>query len=115
MSQQLDLLDSGAPRFPRARRSDPKSSHQAAAAGEKSGGLSAQLELVRTAVNRWAGYTSRELASLMQDHGISFQRAFDRYVIARRLPELERLGHVRKGAIRDCTAGGRPSVTWWPA
>lgn len=102
---QTDLFDSGAPRFPRARRSDPASSHAAAAHGEKTGALAAQMAQVNAAVNNWPGHTSRELALEMKA---------DRYMIARRLPELERLWKVRKGAIRDCTAGGRPAATWWP-
>lgn len=104
-AQQLDLLAGGAPRFPRARRADPASSHQAAAAGEKSGRLAVQMAQVRAAVNHWAGCTSRELAAHMQA---------DRYMLARRLPELEQLREVRKGSIRGCNAGGRPAVTWWP-
>lgn len=102
---QLDLLLTGAPRFPRARLADPSSSHQAAAAGEKSGRLAAQMAQVLSAVRQFVGHTSRELALAMQA---------DRYLVARRLPELERLGEVRKGEIRDCRAGGRPAVTWWP-
>lgn len=103
--RQLDLLASGSPRFPRARRSDPTSSHSAAAAAENSGQLAAQMALVKSAIRQFAGFTSRELAGKMHA---------DRYMLARRLPELERLGLVRKGKIRICMAGGRPAITWWP-
>lgn len=33
--------------------------------------------------------------------------------MTRRLSKLERYGLVRKGPVRRCEAGGRPSVTWW--
>jgi hypothetical protein len=37
----------------------------------------------------------------------------DRYVTARRLPDLERTGQAEKGNARMCTVTGRNCVTWW--
>lgn len=88
-----------------ARRTDPASSHAAAAEVTRSGRLAAQKAQVLAAVRQWPGRTSLELASRM---------AADRYVIARRLPDLEKDGLVRKGGIRQCSAGSRPAVEWWP-
>lgn len=36
----------------------------------------------------------------------------DRYAAARRLPELERDGLVRRGPARRSRVGGRPGVVW---
>ncbi len=47
--------------------------------------------------------TSRELAKIGQ---------MDRYVVARRLPELERAGLVRKCGARICGIGDGRAVTW---
>jgi len=38
----------------------------------------------------------------------------DRVMPARRLPDLEKLGFVKKGDIRHCAATGSQCVTWWP-
>lgn len=98
---QLDLLTD----IPRARATDPVSSHLAAEEVRDSGRLGQQQAAVLAAVKRHPGLTSRELAVMM---------ATDRYIVARRLPELEPV-HVRKGDARKCRVGDRPAVTWWPA
>lgn len=89
---------------PRARKSDPLTSHLAAAEGEKSGRFKAQAKQVLEAVKAFPGRTSRELAR---------EAKMDRYVFARRLPELETDGEVRKGEPRECWVGKRQAVTWW--
>lgn len=87
-----------------ARRTDPASSHLAAAEVVRSGVRGEQQRGVLTAVWRWDGRTSAELARLA---------GMDRYAAARRLPELENRGLLRKGPIRPCAVTRRPSVTWF--
>lgn len=107
--QQPDLF--AAPLFearlyadlPRARRSDPETSHEAAEAILKTGELGRQQLAVLAAVKRWPGLTSLELGARME---------INRWAVARRLPELEPV-HVRKGEPR--VVNGRRHVTWWPA
>lgn len=89
---------------PRARRSDPETSHQAAEALAKSGELGRQQLAVLQAVICWPGSTAVEL---------SRQAQLDRYAVSRRLPELQPV-HVRRGPPRRCTVNGRPQSTWWP-
>lgn len=112
---QLDLLSSGAPRYPRARRRDAASSHGAAAAIEKSGKADAQMRAVRAAVERFPGSTSFELAK---------QAGIERPVVARRLSELEQRGLIRDSgkdedgsrlvAGPECAVCGRTCIRWWP-
>ena len=75
---------------PRARRSDPETSHEAAEAILDSGELGRQQRAVLAAVRRWPGLTSLELGARME---------INRWAVARRLPELEPV-HVRKGEPR---------------
>ena len=72
---------------PRARTTDPLSSHEAATAAEASGLIGRQCAAVLELVRRTPGMTSSELAA---------RHRMDRYVIARRLPDLERRGLVRR-------------------
>lgn len=51
-------------------------------------------------------HTSFELALLTD---------LDRYMLARRLPECETAGRVRRGAMRRCTVTGRLAMEWLPA
>jgi hypothetical protein len=88
---------------PRARNTDPTTSHEAADAIKASGDLGRQQQAVLAAVRRWPGLTSLELGARM---------SLDRWAVARRLPELEGI-HVRKGEPR--VVNGRRHVTWWPA
>ncbi len=84
-----------------ARASDPESSHLAGAGIEQSGIAGAQRSIVLAAVMLRQGLTSKELAS---------QSGLDRYMVARRLPELKR---VKKGDMRICSISKRLCVTWW--
>lgn len=94
---------------PIARATDPITSHEAGAAITASGVRGTQQQAVLAAVQAQPGRTSAELAA---------SSTLNRYTVARRLPELERLGEVIRGAVRECTASrlraGR-AVTWWPA
>lgn len=91
---------------PIARRSDPASSHLAAAEVTASGKRQQQIGLVIDLVRKFPGLTSMELAGMSGE---------DRYMIARRLPEALTAGAIRKGEQRTCSFTGRLALTWWPA
>ena len=108
MHEQIDFL-SPAPRFPRARRDDPVSSHRAAAQVERTGSADAQRVLALNAVKTWPGRTSHELAHQMR---------MDRYAMARRLPELKRDNLARREdptpETRPCAITSKRVCRWWP-
>ena len=91
---------------PIARKSDPASSHLAAAEVTASGKRQQQIGLVIDLVRKFPGLTSMELAGMSGE---------DRYMIARRLPEALTAGAIRKGEQRACSVTGRLALTWWPA
>lgn len=91
---------------PAARRTDPESSHQAAEIHTLSGKRAHQQDQAAAAVRQFPGRTSFELA-LCTD--------LDRYMLARRLPECETAGRVRRGPMRACTVTGRLAMEWLPA
>lgn len=97
------------PRFARARRSDPSSSHEAAATIERTGSDEDQAAAVLEALNRFPGSTSAELAQFTK---------LDRYMIARRLPELVAVRLVRQAAPNahtvPCRMSGKRVCRWWP-
>jgi hypothetical protein len=88
---------------PIARHDDPESSKAAAREFTSSGLRARQQAEVLRLVRAYPGHTSLELAQ----HG-----SLDRYAIARRLPELERAGLVKRGEMRRCAVGARPALTW---
>ena len=96
---QLDLLAS-----PRARNTDPASSHEAANR-QRRGRANSDGMIVLACVRTMPGATSAELAMF---YGL------DRYMVARRLPDMEERGLVHRGEIRKCKAHGTNAVTWWP-
>lgn len=51
------------------------------------------------------GMTSNELAQATVP---------DRYMLARRLPELIKAGRVWRGANTPCAVRGHTACTWWP-
>lgn len=87
-----------------ARATDPDTSHDAAREHVASGRNTAQRAAVLAAVRASPGLTSDELAAWM---GIS------RFIPARRLPELERAGLLRRGPARLSRVGGRRGITWF--
>ena len=109
MSEQPDLF--AAPMFqsrlyadtPRARSTDPETSHEAAEAIKASGALATHQGIVLKAVRAFPGLTSAELA---------IHCGLERHEVARRLPELEVARQVRKGEPRAFR--GRKGVTWYP-
>lgn len=90
---------------PIARKTDPTSSHLAAAEITASGARAHQQAQTIAAVRAYPGRTSQELAELTQ---------IDRYTLARRLPECVTAGAVRKGEQRPCGVTDRLALTWWP-
>ena len=66
---------------------------------ESSGKAQVQLELVLRLVKRWPGMSSGQLARL---------GSVDRYVVARRLPELR-----TEGKVSAMKPAGK-EITWWP-
>ena len=88
---------------PVARTTDPKQSHLAAAEVTASGRREGQLLAVLALVKKFPRSTSLEL---------SRHSSLDRYMVARRLPELEKAGLVAKRAVRECHVGHRPATTW---
>ena len=88
-----------------ARNTDPSTSHAAAEHVTVSGKRAAQQAITAKAVEQYPGLTSLEL---------SRRARVDRYMLARRLPEVEETGQVRRGQERRCSVSGRLALTWWP-
>jgi hypothetical protein len=93
-------------KIPIARHTDPDTSKAAAKQITNSGVRGEQHRTVLAAVKAHPGKTSRELAA---------EADLDRYMVARRLPELEKLGVVKRAAERMCTIGKLSATTWKPA
>jgi len=91
------------PLFASARRSDPASSHAAAAKMNRSGRTKTQGERVVTALRAYGPCTSRELAEASE---IAIE------IIRRRLPDLEFAGLARKNGERRCRRAGGPAIEW---
>lgn len=90
----------------RARRGDPSSSAQAAERVEASGVAHSQREEILGLVCKYPGRTSAELST---------KCSLDRWQVARRLPELAKVGDIRRGTKRFCGIVLQKCVTWWPA
>ncbi|HDS1649035.1 TPA: winged helix-turn-helix domain-containing protein [Stenotrophomonas maltophilia] len=89
-----------------ARYTDPSSSHEAAAHMVSSGAQAVQQSQASSAVRKYPGLTSLELARAT---------GLDRFMLARRLPEIEKQGLIRRGMVRKCSASnGRSGCTWFP-
>ena len=90
-----------------ARRTDPDTSHQAAitfVAGGKHAKQSAEvLNTLRRINASRVMVTSAELAAYM---------GVDRYVTARRLPDLAKQRLVERCKKTTCTVNGTSAVTW---
>jgi len=91
---------------PAARNSDPVTSHLAAEEITASGKRAHQQHQAVAAVRANPGCTSFELA---------LKCDLDRYMLARRLPEVVLAGLVRKGEPKHCSVTGRLALSWWPA
>jgi glycerate-2-kinase len=90
-----------------ARRTDPDTSHQAAitfvAVGKHARQMAEVLNTLRRINASGVVVTSAELASYMKT---------DRYVTARRLPDLRKRGLVEQCHKTTCTVNGTAAVTW---
>lgn len=87
-----------------ARATHPGTSHEAARHVVESG-LQADQQLVALAAVKSApGLTSHELAQ---------RSTLDRYMLARRLPELADAGLVWRGPKKPCSVSRRSACTWW--
>lgn len=71
-----------------------------------------QMREVLEMVKKRQGQTSAEYAldAWMCEIGLG---VLDRPAIARRLPDLQKLGLVKQGKKRKCLDTGRMCVTWW--
>ncbi len=87
-----------------ARKTDPSTSHEAAANVEASGKAATQRERCHKAVLRSPGCTAGEV-----DYIIGEQ-----HVACRRLPELRQRGLIHNGPTRKCTQKKTNMMTWWP-
>ena len=96
MQLTLDLAS------PRARNTDPSTSHEAATRQSK-GRANSDAIAVLSCVKTMSGATSAELATF---YGL------DRHMVARRLPDLEASGKVLRGSVRRCKVRGTNAVTW---
>jgi hypothetical protein len=87
-----------------ARASDPVSSQLAAEEVTASGHRDSQKREILAALR-----SEPEPVSSME---LSRATGLDRYVVARRLPDLERDGMVERGPLRTCRISNRAAVTW---
>jgi hypothetical protein len=89
---------------PVAAKADPRSSHFAAAEVTASGRCDSQKrEILAVLQAQSEPCTSTELARAT---------GMDRYIVARRLPDLERDGVVQRSPMRECNVTARPAITW---
>lgn len=98
---QLSLF---AENLPLAARNDPETSHQAAEEMVQTGRLAFQHKQTLEALRKFPGLTSEEL---------SYKSGLDYHAVARRLPDLEKLGKAFKGPNRICKRSSRNRVTWY--
>ncbi|WP_329810745.1 winged helix-turn-helix domain-containing protein [Stenotrophomonas sp. SMYL8] len=58
--------------------------------------------------------TSHAAAARVVSNELSQATGLDRYMLARRLPELMKEGRVYRGPNKPCAVSGRTACTWWP-
>lgn len=88
-----------------ARSIDISTSHEAGSYVAASGIQRDQRSMAAAAVKRHPGLTSMKLADVT---------GLDRYMLARRLPELLKTKQVWRGPAMPCPVSGRSACTWWP-
>ena len=64
---------------------------------------SQKLEIVNWLRGQSRAFTSMEIAVAAD---------LDRYIVARRLPDLEHDGLVERGEMRECSVSRRQAITW---
>lgn len=93
--------------FPRARRTDPISSHAAADSLERSGAIGRQAREALDLVREHPGRTTKQLAGAVYPTGSGpYEKLYRR--LGRRLSELSSLGYVE----REDPEGAE--LRWWP-
>lgn len=99
---------------PRARASDPSTSHQAAAKVKESGKLNREQREVLSWIQRYPGHTTGELGRLMaiEKHGDWRFWNDERITVNKRASELRPV-HVRNGESRPCEVTGNSMQTWY--
>lgn len=116
MAGQQPLVDT-----PRARTTDPETSHIAGDSVAQGGKLRARQVICKMAVNAWPGCTATELADRLDGVSVPDRRGvlcprpagWWRYETSRRLAELKNV-HAWAGPKRRCSINGTLQVTWWP-
>lgn len=98
-AQEMPLFDVRA----RARSRDSATSHAAAKRVNRKGWARTQAARVLRALHSLPGATRLELAEAMNA---------DRYMVARRLPDLREIGLVENGPDRRCRVCGDETLTW---
>jgi len=89
---------------PASRAGDSYTSDLAEEKVTKSGIRQQQCRVVYELLQKHNGFTSKELAKISK---------LDRYMIARRLPDLLGVGKVRKGQKRQCGVAHTLADTWF--
>lgn len=89
---------------PLSHRDDPQTSREAAELFKRSGKLGLHHRIVLDGVRQCSGATHSEIAAMT---------LLDWLQVARRLPELERMGFVCKGPARVCRIKQSKCCTWW--
>lgn len=98
MSQQMSLFPT-----PLSRNTDPVTSYEAAETLHRSGRWKNQKQAVLEVLRQLGNATSAEIAERMGGN---------RYIPARRLPELRREGLVEQGPARVCRVLKSRCITW---
>lgn len=93
--------------FPRARASDPITSHEAADRVTDDGIAHGQRAAILKKVHQLPGSTASEIGRALGHAG--------NHVACRRLPEILERGLVKRGVPRICTVTSFRAATWWPA
>ena len=92
-----------------ARNTDPVSSHEAAddvqASGKQAKQKQSVLNALKSHTDEHGPATSAELARLFN---------MDRYMVARRLPDLEKDWTVVRRGMKRCQVSGKQATAWAP-
>ena len=97
--------------FPMAKATDPKTSH-VAASRHVVGALSLRRRQVYDATVQFPAETSNELGLRMTQLFPDLELRAAAASPQKRLPELEKLGLVRRGRPRKCRSSGYLAHTW---
>ena len=108
--QQLPLFWKNLPLPPNSRAADPVTSHEAGEEITANGKRAEQADTVLAMLRTRPGLTAAELAE---------QFRADRYMVARRLPDLRDAGQANNGSLqnptkRRCRVSGKLALLWFP-